>query len=418
MKAQTHGLLLLFCIGHSLFFLGAGDHLFQIPRRFQVHAQQPHHLPGHGVLLAEQGSQIDHGLAPDILFHHLLPLKQLLQLIFHILFSCAAQGCSGCQQFFPRDKTVAALQIEGEFIQNRGPQPHRTQRVHAHVPGGLVHLAKVQTKPLLAQKIGVLPQSLLCIGSIDLVDPGGTPHGQTAFGEKLQKGPHGILLEKILLDLPGFPRTDAPHCLQKFRLTGQHIKGVFPEFFHNGHSGFGSDALDGTGGQIVIDPLGGGGQQPLIGEDGKLRAVFRMGHIVAVGHNALPCTQIGHDAGDHQLLSHAQIHPGHRPAAVVVLINQGIHHTLDLFQFPLCCPFHPGKLPPLLLLPASRPRENAGHTAFWPTEASFPAPKRSDPPGKYVYLPVVSPPDDGTKQSYTTPPPRPQDPYRPRPQAD
>ena len=204
-EAQTHGLLLLFRIGHPLLFLSAGNHLFQVPRRFQMHAQQPYRLPGHGVLLTEQCGQIDHGLAPDILFHHLLPLQQLLQLIFHILFPCVAQRCGGRQQFLPRNKAMAALQIEGKLIQNSSPQPHRTQRVHTHVPGGLVHLAKIQTEPLLAQKIGVLPQSLLCISSIDLVNPGGAPHGQAAFGEKLQKSPHGVLLEKILLDLPGFP---------------------------------------------------------------------------------------------------------------------------------------------------------------------------------------------------------------------
>ncbi len=194
---------------------------------------------------------------------------------------------------------MAALQVEGQFIKQRGLKTNRAQRVDSHPSGYLVHLAEIQTESIAAQQIGVLLELLRCIRTVDLVNAGSAPKGQLMGGEKFQQSPHGVVLQKILLNFLGPTQTHAPDFGEFFRGIGQHVEGILPKALHNGLSGFGADPLHRSGGQVIIDTGGGGGQHSLISRHIELRAIFRVSHINAIGGDGFPRAQIRHRASDH-----------------------------------------------------------------------------------------------------------------------
>ena len=180
-------------------------------------------------------------------------------------------------ELFPRQKYMAVPLIILQFIQQRRLNAASAVAVKAHAQRHLVRSGKLHAELLPRQKIGVFPQPVQRLRSVDAMCLHRQMHRQVVPRHELHGAPQPRQLPKRTGQLHGLLVRDAPDDAQLFRLLLQHPQGVRAELRHQLLRRGLSHALEKTGGQIAHHLLFFTGQTPLHMLAGDLPAVQGMG---------------------------------------------------------------------------------------------------------------------------------------------
>ena len=131
-----------------------------------------------------------------------------------------------------RKRAVAGLGRLQKNVVETGPGPQGRVSRDSDISGNLVGRLEPDTRNVLAQPVGILPDLGHGIGPVGSVDPCGPPGSHTVRVEEEHDLPDGLLIRPGLSDAPPAARSDALHGFQAGRVLLDDLEDLLAEFLH------------------------------------------------------------------------------------------------------------------------------------------------------------------------------------------
>ena len=252
---ERHRFLLGGGIGYALLLFHLRKDAVHILSRSRRAAEQQAQLLRHIGLRLKHLIEIAGAHICHLPLDHLMPLDESIQCQLH-LFPPHVNELGSCRdELLPWQEYVSVVLIMTELKQHRAAQPLLRIPGEAEGKGNLIAAGKIHAAILRRQQVGVILHPLQRIRAEAFIQLHTHRHRQLVATEKFHQPLHAHAAPKALCDLPrplGSDTLDAGEALRLFRNDG---KALDAEAGNDLLCRGGTDALDGTGGKVMLDLL-------------------------------------------------------------------------------------------------------------------------------------------------------------------